>query len=269
MDKEFNYKETSIHYTISGNGLSVVLLHGFAEDGRVWDEQVKVLQAHCRVIVPDLPGSGKSSKLQQEKVAMEDYADLVYALVVFENIEKFVVLGHSMGGYIALAIAARYANEIAGFGFVHSTAFADSDEKKNTRRKGIQFINKYGAYPFIKNATPNLFSALYKKQHPEKINELIENGRDFSKEALMQYYAAMIERPDRTNVLEKSKVPVLFIVGSEDAAAPLEDLLKQVHLPSISFIHILKEVGHMGMWERPFQVNEYLLAFIRYCNSSI
>lgn len=265
MEKHFNYYGTNIFYDVYGSGTPVVLLHGFAEDSTIWSEQVSFLQQHCLLIVPDIPGSGRSQLLQKENVTIEDYADVVNALLAFEQIEKCILIGHSMGGYIALAFAEKFPKKLTAFGFVHSTAFADNEDKKNTRRKAIKLIEEYGVYPFLKNSTPNLFSEKYKKEHPERVSDLTEQGKKFSKEALIQYYSAMISRPDRTRVLEKSDVPVLFIIGTEDVAAPLEDLLKQVNLPKVSYINILNDVGHMSMWEKPLELNQHLLQFIAQC----
>lgn len=266
MEKQFKYDGSEIFYQVYGNGKPVVLLHGFAEDHTIWKEQVSFLQEHCLLLVPDIPGSGKSQLLTKENAAIEDYADVVNALLEFEQIEKCILIGHSMGGYVALAFAEKFQNKLTAFGFVHSTAFADSEEKKNIRRKAIKLIEEYGVYPFLKNSTPNLFSETYKKDHPERMSELIERGKSFSKEALIQYYVAMINRPDRTGVLETSKVSVLFIIGTEDVAAPMEDLLKQVHLPKVSHIQIIDDVGHMSMWEKPIELNNHLLRFIMECS---
>lgn len=263
MEKEFHYDSATIFYNVAGDGQPVVLLHGFAETSNVWNEQISFLENHCKLIVPDLPGSGKSEVLQREEITIEDYAKCIAALLTVENIDRCIILGHSMGGYITLAFAEMFPGKLAGFGFIHSTAFADSEEKKNVRKKGIKLIEEYGSYPFIKNSTPNLFSDAYKKEHPERVADLIEQGKNFSKEALIQYYTAMMNRPDRTHILEKSQVPVLFIIGSEDMAAPLEDLLRQVSLPRVSYIDIIKGTGHMGMWEKPTEVNQYLLEFIK------
>jgi pimeloyl-ACP methyl ester carboxylesterase len=265
MEKHFNYYGTNIFYDVYGSGTPVVLLHGFAEDSTIWSEQVSFLKQHCLLIVPDIPGSGRSQLLQKENVTIEDYADVVNALLAFEQIEKCILIGHSMGGYIALAFAEKFPEKLTAFGFVHSTALADNEDKKNTRRKAIKLIEEYGVYPFLKNSTPNLFSEKYKKEHPERVSDLTEQGKKFSKEALIQYYSAMISRPDRTRVLEKSDVPVLFIIGTEDVAAPLEDLLKQVNLPKVSYINILNDVGHMSMWEKPLELNQHLLQFILQC----
>jgi pimeloyl-ACP methyl ester carboxylesterase len=272
MQKSFLYQAATISYTILGKGKPVLLLHGFGEDSNVWKYQVSFLKEHCLLIIPDLPGSGKSSLLGLETgvrrlelndyISIDDYADCIHALLQHENIRSCIMLGHSMGGYITLAFAEKYASLLTGFGLVHSTAYADSEEKKLGREKGIATIEKYGSYPFLKNTIPNLFSKRFKETHPEKVNELIEANKEFSKEALQQYYRAMMLRPDRTNVFLSNRFPVLFVMGTEDVAAPLEDVIKQASLPYISYIYVLQDTAHMGMWEAPEKMNQQLLFFI-------
>lgn len=277
MQKTFSYQSTTIAYRVFGKGQPVVLLHGFGEDSTIWDLQINFLKDHCMLVVPDLPGSGKSGLLSQKStvnsqnkeeetgfVSIADYADCIHALLAHESIASCMMLGHSMGGYITLAYAEKYPALLTGFGLIHSTAFADSDEKKINRQKAIDIIEAYGAHPFLKTTTPNLFSARFKQQYPEKINRLIEDGKSFTKEALQQYYRAMMLRPDRTNLLNGNQTPVIFVIGTEDIAAPLEDVMKQVSLPNISYIYVLPETGHMGMWEAPDELNHQLLAFINH-----
>ncbi|MEX6687794.1 alpha/beta hydrolase [Danxiaibacter flavus] len=262
MEKYFQYGAASFHYITEGKGKNVVLLHGFAEDAHIWDKQIAFLKEHCKVIAIDLPGSGESGMLEGDNIGIEDYADSVYAILQHEKADNCILLGHSLGGYITLAFAEKYPEVLSGFGLVHSTAFADSEEKKNVRKKGIEMIGQYGSYPFVKNTTPNLFSNKYKAEHPDDVKTLGESGNNFAPEALQQYYAAMMNRPDRTHVLSGSKTPVLFILGRDDVAAPIQDVLQQVHLPKRSHIHILENTGHMGMWEATDLVNSYLLDFI-------
>ncbi len=284
MQKSFQYHSTHIAYTIQGSGTPVVLLHGFGEDSRIWNEQVSFLQNHCMLIVPDLPGSGKSSLLRLDTeirslefateptsdsslqtpdyISIDDYADTIHALLQQENISSCIMLGHSMGGYITLAFAEKFPTMLTGFGLVHSTAFADSEEKKKNREKSIDLIEQYGPHPFLKNTIPNLFGKLFKEIHPEKVDQLTNDAKAFTKAALQQYCLAMMHRPDRTHVLKSNYLPVLFVIGTEDIAAPMEDVLKQVSLPNISYIYILPGIGHMGMWESAEKLNRQLLAFI-------
>lgn len=262
MLKTLEYKGRQVVYSVSGAGTPVMLVHGFAEDANVWRYQLAFLQQHCQLITPHLPGSGLSD-YNEALQSIDDFAHCLHAILQQEGITKCVMLGHSMGGYITLAFAEKYGESLSSFGFVHSTAFADSEEKKQSRLKGIRMMEEYGGYAFIKSTTPNLFSAEYKQRNGGDVESLIEEGRNFSTDALQQYYRAMMERPDRTAILNNSRVPVLFIAGTEDVAAPLNDILKQVHMPLIAFIHVLQQTGHMGMWEATDEVNKYVLDFIK------
>jgi len=172
------------------------------------------------------------------------------------------VIGHSMGGYVTLAFAQKYPGYLSSFGLFHSTAYADSQEKKDIRRKGIEFIRHHGAFEFLKATTPNLFSQQTKDGQPEIITEFITGLNNFSAPALVSYYEAMIKRPDRTEILQKAIVPVLFIMGKCDPAVPLEDGLQQCHLPEKSYIYVLRDSGHMGMLEEKDKCNEILEKFL-------
>jgi pimeloyl-ACP methyl ester carboxylesterase len=260
MNKVFLYQDKKIFYRIIGSGKPVMLVHGFGEDGQVWRNQIEFLKNKCCLTIPDLPGSGQSELI--EDMSMEGMAEVLHALIHEEDIDRCTVIGHSMGGYITLALAEKYWNHLNAFGLFHSSSFADSEEKKTTRRKGIDFINQHGAFEFLKTATPNLFSQQTKDEKPELIDEQIALLHNFLPEALVSYYEAMIQRPDRTEVLRKTTVPVLFIIGKYDAAIPSEDSLKQSHLPEKSYIHLLQHSGHMGMLEEPVKCNSILEKFL-------
>ena len=268
--KQLIFQNKKIFYRTGGQGKPVMLLHGFAEDGNIWNYQLQKLMENFYVIVPDLPGSGKSEMLEGE-ISIEDYAEVVKAIVDPEIIKKeknksagnlFTLIGHSMGGYITLAFAEKYHELLNAFGLFHSTAYADDDAKKETRRKGIEFIKSNGASAFLKTTTPNLFSEKTKKENPELVEKLIDQSGDFSSEALIQYYKAMIQRPDRTSVLTSFQQPILFIIGKHDTAVPLHSSLEQCYLPAISHVHILQNSGHMGMWEEKDKATENLLNFL-------
>lgn len=248
-----------LHYRTAGNGPCVVLLHGFGETGTIWDGQVPALQGY-RLVVPDLPGSGRSPMI--EDMSMEGLAAAIYQLLVHLEINRCVLIGHSMGGYIALAFWEQYPQMLKGIGLFHSTAFADSDEKKATREKGIRFIEKNGAAPFLETATPNLYSEESRQKAPGLIPAHIELVKDASAAALTAYYRSMMQRPDRTVLLQQNKIPVLFVLGKHDTAVPLEDGLKQAHLPALAHVHLLQHSGHMGMKEEPEQSNGLLQAFL-------
>ncbi|RYZ59920.1 MAG: alpha/beta hydrolase [Chitinophagaceae bacterium] len=257
--KRITHKGKSVSYRAGGHGPLVLLLHGFGEDGTIWKGQYDLFPRH-RLVVPDLPGTGESELL--EETSMESLADAIKAVMDAEGAEKVILIGHSMGGYVALAFAEKFPEALQALGLFHSSGFADSEEKKETRRKGIRFIQENGADPFLKTATPNLYSPRSKEEHPEWIAEHLAATHNFSAQSLVSYYMAMIDRPDRTAVLEQSKVPVLFVMGRHDSAVPLQDGLKQCHLPALSYIHILEETGHMGMIEEKAKTAALLTAFV-------
>lgn len=250
-----------------------MLVHGFGEDSHIWDQQVRFLKNSCLVIIPDLPGSGGSSILQREILAgddqssslfisLMDYADCIHAVLQQEQIDRCIMLGHSMGGYITMAFAEKYPGRLNGIGLIHSTAAADTEEKKQLRERGISVIGQYGASSFLKTTIPSLFGTRFLVAQPGKVNDLIKAGASFTKEVLQQYYLAMQLRPDRRGVLESNPLPVLFVIGTEDRAAPLQDVLPQTYLPNKSYIHILQGSGHMGMLEAADQVNNWMRDFI-------
>jgi len=255
------YKGLPLYYRIVGKGNPVVLLHGFAEDGEVWKYQTEFLKEHCQLIIPDLPGSGLSP-FNNQLSSIDAYAEAIKAILEKEKISGCILIGHSMGGYISLAIAEKYPQLLKAFGLFHSSAFPDTEEKKQVRLKAIDFINTNGAAIFIKTTSYNLFAPPYKTNHPEQIEGLIESGKKFTNEALIQYYRAMIDRPDRTAVLKSTTLPVLFLIGEHDVAVPLESSLQQCHFPSKAIINILANSGHMGLWEEADKANKILLDFI-------
>jgi pimeloyl-ACP methyl ester carboxylesterase len=270
MQKSISYFQKTISYRVIGKGIPVLLLHGFGEDSHIWDKQIDHLQNHCLLIVPDLAGTGMSemirpadlNKTAEQPISMNDYAVLMAAILKAENIETCIMIGHSMGGYITLAFEEIYPKTLIKFGLVHSSALADSDEKKANRLKGIELMELYGAGPFLKNTIPNLFSAAFKKEHANTVSILLDAAPVFNTQACQQYYQAMMLRPDRTPILKSNPKPILFVIGTEDVAAPLADLLPQIKLPIQAHVHILEGVGHMSMWEATDALNRFLLDFI-------
>ena len=251
-----------ISYRKKGSGKPVVFVHGFGEDGRIWDLIVEDLQNQFTCLVPDIPGSGESI-MKRGAWTMDNFAEALKLILDKEKMPSATMIGHSMGGYIALAFAERYSDRLNGFGLFHSSAFADNEEKKSTRKRGIQFIEEHGANKFLEQSTPNLFSDIFKTQHPEIVKELVDKYTNFQDGALVHYYQAMMQRPDRTEVLKNSPKPVLFILGEHDTAIPLADGLQQSHMPRLSYIHILSNSGHMGMIEETHKCREILQKFLQ------
>ena len=262
--KTCTYQSSEIFYRSIGNGKPLVLIHGFAEDGDIWKNQVEFLKDHFKLIIPDLPGSGKSELI--DDMSIEGMSEVIKAIIDLE-LQKFPlqgaegvwVAGHSMGGYIALALAEKYPSLLTSLVLVHSSAFADSEEKKSNRLKSIEFVKKNGAFEFLKAVITDLFTESWAATNTEIVDGQIQKSKQFTDEAIIQYYQAMINRPDRTSVLKNFNKPIFFIIGEHDKAIPFEQSLQQCYLPNQSHIHILRNSAHMGMLEEAEQVNNILL----------
>lgn len=269
QEKELIHQGKKILYRSIGEGPAVVLLHGVPFDGNLWSNQIAALQEY-KLIIPDLPGSGRSEMIEDGN--MEGMAEIIKELIVHETASLFfktgephsvVVIGHSMGGYIALALAEKHPELLNGLGLFHSTSYADTEERKEARRKAIETIREKGASGFIRNMLPNLFGPVTKTQNPELIEQQIAASNNFSGESLVTYYKAMMKRPDRTDVLKNLKIPMLFILGKYDNAVSLKDGLEQCSVPDLAYIHVLENSGHAGMREEPEKANEILKNYLK------
>lgn len=250
---------SSFYYRSYGEGPCVVLVHGFGEDGRIWEPMAAQLTG-CRILVPDLPGSGRSEMTAD--MSMEGMAQSLHGMLQQENVSSCILIGHSMGGYISLAFLERYPQMVTGTGLFHSSTFADSEEKKATRQKGIAFIREHGAFRFQETTIPNLYAPQTRETRKELVQQHIDSVRDVTAEALIAYYRAMMARPDRTNLLRQNKIPWLFVLGRYDNAFPVSDSLQQAHQPARTQVHLLEASGHMGMMEEPEQSLNLLQTFI-------
>ncbi len=259
-EKILSFQQRKIFYRVIGEGPAVVLVHGVPFDGNLWNEQFNSLNSF-KLIIPDLPGSGASEEI--DDMSMEGMAEVLKAILDEEKISVASLIGHSVGGYISLAFAEKYPKYLCGFGLFHSTAYADSEEKKVSRLKTIDLIKSKGVSEFLKTSVPNLFSKPYKEKNTGIIEDFIKRSNNFSVQSLVSYQEAMRQRPDRIPVLKDLHIPVLFVAGKEDIVVPLNDLLEECHLPEKSYIHILTESGHMGMIEESEKsnliLNNYLL----------
>ncbi|MBL7765724.1 MAG: alpha/beta hydrolase [Chitinophagaceae bacterium] len=250
-------------YWVRGEGEPILLLHGFAEDHSIWEHQTLLLSENFRVIVPDLPGSG-TSPLPNEKLSIERLSDFVFEIMDAEGLSRALVFGHSMGGYIALAMSEAKPEKITGLGLIHSTAFADDELKKDNRRKSIRLIEHDGKAVFLKAMIPNLYSESSRNSIPNSIQNHLNLALDTNTESLINYYQAMIDRPDRCHILHQSQFPCLIVAGTEDNAVPVSQSLQMASMPACCDFHLLAETGHTSMIECPDTLNFILNKFCEY-----
>jgi pimeloyl-ACP methyl ester carboxylesterase len=262
--KYIRHCDRAIAYTTQGRGPVIVLLHGFCEDSTIWNEfQPSLAESGFQVVCIDLPGFGQSEPIAGASI--EQYADAVLAVADALELPRFVLIGHSMGGYTALAIAEKQASRLAGLGMFHSHPYADSEAKKEARQKNIQFIQNHGHIMFAKQLIPVLFAPAFAAGNSYLIGKLVHAASACPQEGIIGGLEAMIARPDRSHILKNSSCPVLFIVGEEDQVISSDQSLSQTVLPPVASVHIIEKTGHMGMLEAPKKTERMLREFAVYC----
>lgn len=266
----FEFDNRQMGYQKTGTGPAVILLHGFGEDHTIFNSTVTALEKKYTVYSPDLPGTGMSAINANNfpsNFSIQYLADSVAALIEHEKINNCTLLGHSMGGYTTMALAIKYPGCLKAFGLLHSTALPDTPLKIENRLRGISFIEKFGGTIFLETTAPNLFSTHTKKTNPGLVADFIKTLPNFSNEALIAYYHAMMARPNLIDVLATANVPVLFVLGNQDTAVALEDTLPQTKMPNSTYLYVLENCGHMGMLEYPTLFNNAVLDFLDKVNA--
>jgi pimeloyl-ACP methyl ester carboxylesterase len=249
-----------INIRMNGSGPLLVLMHGFCESIPVWDPIVPALIKKFTVVTVDVPGFGSSEALRADD-SMDRLASRL--LESLQNFTPFTFCGHSMGGYLGLAILAQNPSAFLGLQLLHSTALADSEERKLTRNKTIQFIENQGKEAFLENFVPNLFH----QKKPEFLSATLELCSQTPVLSLTGMTAIMRDRPDRMELLKSAQCPISWIGGKQDALIPWQSLLEQASLPADSHLALLDDCGHMGILEQPVRTAAAISSFAHYCQS--
>jgi pimeloyl-ACP methyl ester carboxylesterase len=251
---------SSIFYRESGEGFPLVFLHGYCESHTLWEHFSAELSSGFRVIRPDLPGFGQSGLLPTPFV-LADVAIRLADWLASVGVERCVLIGHSLGGYIALEMARHRPGLLAGFGLFNSSAFGDSPEKKENRNKLIDFIAREGVEPFIRTFVPSLFYPARAEEHRQIIERQRQEGNMTAAQTVMAYAAAMRDRPDGMDVLRKYAAVTLLIAGEHDQNVPLEKSRAMAAFLPPGRAHILPGTAHMAMFEQPYSSLEAVLNF--------
>ena len=259
MNKTTNFKNTTISYTDQGKGTAVVLLHGFLENKLMWKAFIPELSKRNRVIAIDLLGHGATECLGYIHT-MEDQADMVQSVLQELKIRKVVLIGHSMGGYIALAFAELYAENVKGIVLLNSTSKADSEERKINRDRAIVAV-KQNYSNFIRMSIANLFS----ESNRERLTEVIEQVKIEALKTPLQGIVASLEgmkiRKDREIILHFASYPIQLVLGKKDGVLIYEDNLDQIEGTKVQLTTF--EDGHMSHIENETELLALLLQFLR------
>ncbi|NMO97294.1 alpha/beta fold hydrolase [Paenibacillus lemnae] len=254
----------TICYLEHGQGEPVILLHGYCGSSSYWEPALPHLSGF-RIIAPDLRGHGKSDA-PMGPYTIEQMADDVLMLMDELNIPKAVLLGHSLGGYITLSFAQRHSSRLNGFGLIHSTGYADSDEAKEKRLKAVSTIQNVGITEFVDSLVPGLFAPDTESKKPECILKAKEIGYQTPPQGAVGAALAMRERTDRRDVLSSTTLPVLLVAGEQDAVIPQDRVFTTDH--SNVMTSVISGAGHMSMMEEPEQLGSVIQSYLKSVYSS-
>ncbi len=246
--------------TLKGNR-TVVLLHGYLESLNVWDDFTGLIQPYVRVIAPDLPGHG-ISEVKDGVHTMEFLAGVVHGALVGMDIAKCTIVGHSMGGYVALAFAAKYPEMLDGLVLFSSTPNPDPPEKQEMREREVQVVLG-GKKELLSRTLPGKgFAAENRMKFANEIEDLAEQVMLTEDEGIVALLRGMEERADMNSMLHSLKVPQLFIFGCRDeyiAREAAETIAKNQPQAEVVW---LENSGHMGFVEEPGRSAKALLDFL-------
>ena len=257
------YNDKEINYTDSGKGNTLVFLHGFTETLNMWKAFSKKLSEQFRVVCIDLPGHGQSECID-EVHSMELMADVTKHVLDKLSVNECVVIGHSMGGYVALSFTRKYGKLLKGLGLFHSSAASDTEQAKEGRMRAVEVIKK-NHVDFLLNFIPDLFAPENRDKFKKEIELLLVEAKKIPVEGIIAALLGMKDRPESTDVLEKIKQPVMFIAGHKDSRIPLKAVQTQLTLPETSYSLLLKNSGHMGYIEKKEKTLQFVNDFANAC----
>jgi pimeloyl-ACP methyl ester carboxylesterase len=245
-----------LFYIEIGQGKPLVCLHGYALDHTIWLKMSDEMKTSVKLILPDLRGHGRSPS-PDGKYSMRTMAEDVLHLMDDQNLENICVAGHSMGGYIALALAEYYPDRLSGLALVASHAFEDLPEKKKARIEDIERIRRSSVKEVLAEMPDRL------TRDPEIAGYCKQLISQTSKNGVMGVLEGMAERPDRTDILKAFKKPKVLIAGIDDQLIPLKTSKDMARMIEELMLVEIKGAGHMPMMEKPFETGSAVLGLIK------
>jgi pimeloyl-ACP methyl ester carboxylesterase len=257
--KQIFYKNTAISYSDIGKGTAVVLLHGFLENKTMWKDLAPSLAKKNRVIAIDLLGHGETDCLGYVH-SMEENAEIVKTILSHLRIRKAIFIGHSMGGYVALAFAELYPETIKGIVLLNSTAKEDSEERKINRDRAIKAV-KQNYINFVRMSITNLFN----ENNRDRLENEIEKVKLAALKTPLQGIVATLEgmkiRKNRQFILKETDFPKLLILGKKDGVLIYDENISQIENTNTKLITFPD--GHMSHIENKEELEKVIIGFLK------
>lgn len=248
------YQNSKIFYATEGQGNPLVLIHGFLESSNIWNELSDKVSSNRQIICLDLPGHGKSGCIG-EIHTMEEMAEVLREVLKKLNIQKADFIGHSMGGYVLLAFLEKYPKMVNKLILLNSTPAADSDEKKEIRKRSIA-LAKRNKEAYVSMSISNLLSEDHKGKYINEINELKENAKNFPTQGITASLQGMKIRKDRSEVLKSFSGIKYLLAGTRDPLLNFEELKDLASYCGCEFFFF--SGGHLSLIENKTEIHDFV-----------
>ena len=261
MGKFVEYMGGNIHYEDSGKGDTIVLVHGYLESERIWSDFSARLEKHYRVISVDLPGNGRSS-IYRDEHTMCFLAGSVLSVLDRESVDKCFLVGHSLGGYMSLSFLENWPGRLSGYCLFHSHPFADTPEIKENRLREMEIVRQ-GRKEII---YPANVTRMFADVNIEKFRDQIERSKEIASgheaDGIISVLHGMMNRKARDQLMERSDIPMIVILGRWDNYISWETMREKIRLPERGKIVTLFKSGHMGFLEEEEASLRIIMSFM-------
>ena len=255
------HKNTKVYFSSIGKGTAIVLLHGFLENSSMWNDISYSLSKKYRVISIDLLGHGKTENHGYVHT-MEGQSAMVKTVLNHLRLRKYILIGHSMGGYVALAFSKLFPLNVKGLCLMNSTALPDSEEKKLNRNRAIEAV-KQNSKLFVRVAIPMLFSEENRQLLKTEIEEVTKHALQISPQGIIASLEGMKIRKDLTSIYKSAKFPIQLIIGKQDPALDYYSLINQTKNTKVQVVEFPD--GHMSHLENKKELIDSLNSFNKSC----
>ena len=252
------YKNTKINFNTFGKGKAIVLLHGFLENSSMWNALIPRLTKHHKVITIDLLGHGETECIGYVH-SMEQMAETVNAVLKHLKIRRSILIGHSMGGYVALSYCELYPDAIKGLCLMNSTALADSAERKNNRDRAIKAV-KLNHKSFIRMSISNLFRPKNRTLFADEIKTVKLEALNTPLQGIIAALEGMKIRSDREAILHFGPFKKMMIISEKDPVLDYNSTLEQTFNTDVKVVKLPD--GHMSHIENKELLSYGIMSFV-------
>jgi pimeloyl-ACP methyl ester carboxylesterase len=253
-----------ITYYKTGSGPAILLVHGFPANVHLWRHVLPELAKHFTVLLPAFFET-KGDWLKNDQTSMDMLSDAFLDILHYEQLDKVLIAGHSMGGYMGLAFATKYPEKLVGLSLIHSSSLGDDASRVEGRRKTVTILENGGKSIFLKKMVRALFTETFNSGYPDVLARQTEESIAVDDVSLVAFYRAIMLRVATVDTVLNATYPVQNIIGKKDTLANITKELAAEHLAKLNFVSVFDNEAHMAMLENPQRMLAELMHFANFC----